>query len=101
MGFYSVCPGTQQYALGAPLFRKMTLTVEGGQKFVINAPANSEKNIYIQSAKLNGQLYDKNWLSHFDIRKGGSLDLQMGAQPVRTRGVSASAYPYSLSSELK
>jgi predicted alpha-1,2-mannosidase len=99
MGFYSVCPGTQQYALGAPLFPKMTLTVEGGRKFIVNAPANSDRNIYIQSARLNGQPYDKNWLSHFDIRKGGSLDLLMGPEPARSRGVAASAYPYSLSGE--
>jgi len=99
MGFYSVCPGTQQYAMGAPLFPKLTLTVEGGRKFMINAPANSDRNIYIQSARLNGQPYDKNWLSHFDIRKGGSLDLLMGPEPARNRGVAASAYPYSLSGE--
>ena len=99
LGFYSVCPGTQQYAMGAPLFRKITLTVDGGAKFVISAPANGSKNIYVQSARLNGQLYDKNWLSHFDIRKGGRLDLTMGATPAFTRGVKASAYPYSLSDE--
>jgi putative alpha-1,2-mannosidase len=87
--------------MGAPLFRKMTLTVDGGRKFVVNAPANGDRNIYIQSARLNGQLYDKNWISHFDIRKGGSLDLLMGPEPARARGVSASAYPYSLSGEGK
>src|SRR5258708_12374541 len=87
MGFYSVCPGTQQYAIGAPLFPKMTLTVEGGRKFIVNAPANSDRNIYIQSARLNGQPYDKNWLSHFDIRKGGSLALLMEPAPPRNRSV--------------
>jgi len=99
MGFYSVCPGTQQYALGAPLFRKMTLTVDGGKKFVISAPANNDKNLYIQNARLNGQLYDKNWIGHFDLRKGGTLDLTMGPAPAKGRGVAESAYPYSLSTE--
>jgi predicted alpha-1,2-mannosidase len=99
MGFYSVCPGTQQYAMGAPLFRKMTLTVDGGKTFVINAPANNDKNGYIQEARLNGQLYDKNWISHFDIRKGGRLDLVMGAKPALGRGTAPGAYPYSLSGE--
>jgi predicted alpha-1,2-mannosidase len=99
MGFYSVCPGTQQYALGAPLFRKVTLKVEGGRKFIISAPANSDRNIYIQSARLNGQVYDKNWIGHFDIRKGGRLDLVMAPEPALHRGISTSAYPYSLSEE--
>jgi len=101
MGFYAVCPGTQQYALGAPLFRRMTLTVDGEKKFVINSPANSDKNIYIQTARLNGQVYDKNWINHFDIRKGGSLDLSMGPKPELNRGVSPAAYPYSLSGTTK
>jgi predicted alpha-1,2-mannosidase len=101
MGFYSVCPGTQQYALGAPLFRKITLSMEGGKSFVISAPANSDKNLYIQSARLNGQPYDKNWLGHFDLRRGGRLDLSMGSEPAKSRGVAAGAYPYSLSDERK
>jgi predicted alpha-1,2-mannosidase len=97
MGFYSVCPGTQQYALGAPLFQKMTLTVDGGRKFIISAPANSGENIYVAGARLNGQVYDRNWIGHFDIRKGGRLDLVMVSQPDKRRGVAPSAYPYSLS----
>ncbi len=97
MGFYSVCPGTQQYALGAPLFRKMTLQVGDGKTFIIAAPANDHRNIYIQRALLNGQVYDKNWISHFDLRKGGRLDLEMGAAPARGRGVSAADYPFSMS----
>jgi predicted alpha-1,2-mannosidase len=86
MGFYSVCPGTQQYALGAPLFPKMLLTVEGGKKFRISAPANNEKNIYVQRALLNGRVYDKNWIGHFDLRQGGSLELLMGPGPRRDGG---------------
>ncbi|MDP4216142.1 MAG: GH92 family glycosyl hydrolase [Bacteroidota bacterium] len=99
MGFYSVCPGTQQYAFGAPLFRKMTLTMEGGKKFVISAPANSDRNLYIQRADLNGQVYDKNWISHFVLRKGGALNLLMGPGPAKGRGVSPEDEPYSLSDE--
>jgi predicted alpha-1,2-mannosidase len=97
MGFYSVCPGTQQYALGAPLFRKVILTVDGGKKFVISSPDNNQQNLYVQSVLLNGQPYNKNWISHFDIRKGGNLNLVMGPAPARNRGVAESTYPYSFS----
>ena len=77
LGFYPVCPATDQYVIGAPLFKKATLKFENGKQFVINTPANSEQTIYIQSVKLNAANYDKNWIGHFDILKGGSLDIIM------------------------
>jgi predicted alpha-1,2-mannosidase len=97
MGFYPVCPATDQYVLGAPLFKKITLTLENGKQFIINAPANSAANKYIQTAQLNGVAYDKNWLGHFDIQKGGTLNFTMGAAPATGRGVSDAAFPYSFS----
>lgn len=97
MGFYSVCPGTQQYALGSPLFKKVTLSLENGKKFIINAPQNTAKNVYIQSALLNGANYDKNYLNHADIMKGGVFQLKMSEQPNVKRGVDAAAAPFSFS----
>ncbi len=97
MGFYPVCPATDQYVLGAPLFKKITLTLENGKRFIINAPANSGQNKYIQTAQLNGAAYDKNWLGHFDIQKGGTLNFIMGATPATSRGISDGAFPYSFS----
>jgi len=101
MGMYSVCPGSGQYALGAPLFKKVTLKLENGKTFVINAPLNNASNIYIQKASLNGKEYTKNYLTHEDILKGGSFNLQMGAEPNKSRGINKNDFPYSLSNELK
>lgn len=99
LGFYPVCPGTDQYVLGAPLFKKATLQLENGKQFVIRAPGNSDKNIYIRHALLNGQAYNKNWLSHFVIQKGGMLDLTMDTLPDKARGSEPGAYPYSFSTD--
>ncbi|RAJ10667.1 putative alpha-1,2-mannosidase [Chitinophaga skermanii] len=99
MGFYPVCPGTPEYVFGAPLFKKTTITFENGKKMVINAPSNSNKNIYVQSMKLNGATYDKNYINHFDLQKGGTLQVEMGAAPNKTRGVSEKSFPYSYSRE--
>lgn len=97
MGFYPVCPGTQQYVLGTPLFSKLTMTLEDGKQMVINAPDNSDTNLYVQSASLNGQPYTKNWISHQDLQKGGTLEFKMGAAPEKSRGTSEADYPYSYS----
>jgi len=97
MGFYPVCPGTDQYVLGAPLFPKMTLTLENGKKFVIDAAGNSATNIYTQSVLLNGKALTKNWIAHEDIQKGGTMSLKMGATPERIRGTKEDAFPYSYS----
>ena len=99
LGFYPVAPGTTQYALGAPLFQKATVHFENGQNLVINAPANSDANIYIQNMKVNGQNYTKNYLEHFDLLKGGVIDIEMGSQPNKSRGVAEADAPYSFSQE--
>ena len=99
LGFYPVCPGSGQYVLGAPLFKRAVLHLENGKDFIIQAPANSEKNIYIQDARLNGQAYGKNWIGHSVIQQGGSIQFTMGATPNRNRGTEPEAYPYSFSTD--
>jgi putative alpha-1,2-mannosidase len=99
MGFYPVCPATDQYVIGAPLFKKLTLTLENGKRLIINAPANSDKNKYVQSMQWNNKGWDKNWLTHFELVKGGTLNFLMGNKPNKRRGASAEAYPYSLSTD--
>jgi len=99
MGFYPVCPSTDQYVLGTPLFKKITVTLENGKKFIINSTNNSDQNFYIRSAQLNGQNYDKNWINHFDIQKGGSIDFKMSSSPNKERGISGDAFPFSFSSD--
>jgi predicted alpha-1,2-mannosidase len=99
MGFYPVCPVSDQYVIGAPLFKKITLNLENGKTFIIDAPSNSNSNRYIQRAQLNGSTYSKNWINHFDILKGGSLTMVMGAAPAVNRGTTKADFPYSLSTD--
>ena len=86
LGFYPVTPGTTQYVIGSPLFKKATLTMEDGKKFTIDAPASSESNLYIQGAKLNGKAYDKTYLEHADIQKGGSVQFDLTGKPSKSWG---------------
>jgi predicted alpha-1,2-mannosidase len=101
MGFYPVTPAVDQYVLGAPLFKKVTLSLENGKKVVINAPANSEENRYVQSLQINGKPYTKNWISHSGLQKGAVLNFNMTATPNKKRGTSETDFPYSLSTEKK
>ncbi|WP_396184646.1 GH92 family glycosyl hydrolase, partial [Flavobacterium sp.] len=100
MGMYSVAPGTNQYVLGAPLFKKMTLKLENGKTFVINAGNNSAENRYVQKAKLNGKTHTKTYLNHSDITNGGTFNLRMSSEPNKSKGVNASDIPYSMTNEL-
>ncbi|EKN08883.1 hypothetical protein HMPREF1076_04513 [Parabacteroides goldsteinii CL02T12C30] len=101
LGFYPVAPGTTQYVLGAPLFKKATLHFENGKNLVINAPENSNKNIYIESMSFNGVNYTKNYLDHNELLKGGVLDIKMGDKPNLNRGVNPEDFPYSFSVDEK
>ena len=99
MGFYPVAPATDQYVLGAPLFKNMTINLENGKEIVIKAPENSDENRYIESMKVDGKIYNKNWLSHEELMKGATIDYEMSDTPNKSRGTKESAYPYSLSNE--
>ncbi|GGZ30601.1 alpha-1 2-mannosidase [Echinicola pacifica] len=100
LGFYPVCPGTDQYVIGAPLFQKATLSLQNGNKVVINAPNNSADNRYIQAVEMNGKRYDNNWLSHKSLMKGAVIDFTMSAAPNKSRGIAPETFPYSLSTDL-
>lgn len=97
MGFYSVCPGTDQYVLGSPIFNKITVDLENGKTFILHAPSNDSTNVYIQNARLNGEDYDRNFITYQDIMQGGELHLDMAAEPNYQRGVSDDSRPFSLS----
>ena len=97
LGIYSVCPGTDQYIIGSPVFPKATVTLENGKKFIIEAKGNSKSKVYIQSATLNGKSYTHNWLTHQDITNGGILQFEMGDQPALARGILPEDKPFSLS----
>ena len=97
LGIYSVCPGTDQYVLGSPVFGKATITTEEGRQFVIEAENNAPDHVYIQSATLNGESLDRNWITYDEITRGGVLHLVMGPEPNLERGTSKQAAPFSLS----
>lgn len=99
LGFYPVCPGTDQYVAGSPLFKRATLHFENGNTFVIDAPNNSDENIYIHSATLNGTEYTKTYYRHADLLQGGTLQLDMRPVANRQRGTATADRPYSFSSE--
>ena len=97
LGFYPVCPGTNQYILGAPLFKKVTLNLNGNKKFVISAPENNAENRFVASQTLNGLKYAKTWISHTDLMKGGTFNFKMSASPDKNRMNLDSDLPYSFS----
>ena len=101
LGFYPVCPASDEYVMGAPLFKKATIHLENGKTFEISAPENSDKNIYIDNMKVNGKRYTRNYITHSDIMRGGKMDVTMTSQPNQKRGTATADRPYSFTNELK
>ncbi len=97
MGFYTVDPSSPDYILGSPLFRRAVMHMGNGKDFEVDAPGNSDANIYIQSATLNGKPWTKPWFSHADIAQGGKLVLQMGPKPNKQWGSAPEDAPPSMS----
>lgn len=100
-GFYPVCPGTDQYVLGSPLFNKITFHLENGKTFVVNGKNNSAENVYIKNAALNGKNYTKNFIRQDDIMNGGTLNFEMSDMPNYKRGINPADFPYSFSNQKK
>lgn len=96
MGFYPVCPASGQYALGTPLFKKMTVKLSDGRKIRIEAPENSETAFYVDGMKLDGKAYDKNYVTLEQLRGGADLFFEMSDTPNMKRGTSDEAKPYSM-----
>jgi predicted alpha-1,2-mannosidase len=98
LGFYPVTPGTGEYVLGSPLFRKATITFEDGNVMVIEAPANSRENVYVGEVSLNDRRVDVNYITHEQLQSGGKLMFGMRPDPDKLRGTAAESRPYSFSS---
>lgn len=96
MGFYPVCPGTDQYVLGAPYLPYLRLTLPGGRVLEIKAPAVSDESRYVKALYINGEKYDRMYVTHQDILNGGTWEFVMDSKPNKKRGVSTDAKPYSL-----
>lgn len=99
LGFYPVNPVGGEYALGSPLFNKATVKLENGKQVVISAPDNSDDNVFIESMKVNGKTYDKNYITFLMLMNGDKIEFRMSDKPNRDRGTDADALPYSFSNE--
>ena len=99
LGFYPVCPGSDQYILGAPLFKKATIYLENGKDIVISAPENSDKNIYIDAMRVNGRDYTRNYLLHSELVNGSEVEIKMSDVPNMQRGTFEEDFPYSFTQE--
>ena len=98
MGFYPVCPGTDQYVLGAPYLPYIKVMLENGKTFEVKADKVSDKNRYVKSVKLNGKPYTKGFITQQDIMDGGTLTFEMTSSPNKKRVFNGTDRPYSLSS---
>ena len=81
LGMYQVEPAGGKYIFGTPLFDEASVNVGDGKTFRVVAHNNSEENIYIQSAKLNGKPYTRSYIDFKDIKRGGTLEFVMGSKP--------------------
>ena len=100
MGFYPVCPGSNQYVLGVPYFDKLTLHLENGKTVNITANGNTNATRYVNSMTLNSAAYNHNYLNHSVLTDGADIVFNMSATPNMERGTLAEDAPYSLTNEL-
>ena len=100
MGFYPVCPGSNQYVLGVPYFDKLTLHLENGKSLTVTAKGNSDDTRYVNAMTLNGETYNHNYLTHDAVMNGGNIVFDMSKTPNTQRGTLAEDVPYSLSNEM-
>ncbi len=97
MGFYPVCPGSNEYVIGSPCVNEAVVEVGDGKTFTMKANKLSDKNIYIKSATLNGKAYNKTFITHEDLMNGGELIFNMVPKPSKEWGVGEDSKPYSIS----
>ena len=96
LGFYPVCPGTDQYVLGAPYLPYAKLQLDNGRTLEIKAPGVSDSKRYVKSVKLNGKPVNNMYLTHSQLLEGGTLEFVMASKPNKRRGIAADTKPYSL-----
>ncbi|WP_443943424.1 GH92 family glycosyl hydrolase [Pedobacter sp. AW1-32] len=95
MGFYPITPGLPMYVIGSPVFQQVKLDIGNGKTFEVYCQNYAPENKYIQSAKLNGKVWNKSWFSHEELMKGGRLELVMGRQPNKDWAADEQAIPPS------
>lgn len=97
LGFYPVCPASDEYVIGSPLFRRATLHLENGNTIVLEAPANSPENRYVGKVSLDGKNWGHNFLRWDDMQRGARVTFDMQPQANTSRGVDDQDAPYSFS----
>ena len=97
LGFYPVCPGTDQYVIGAPFVTRADVALPEGKHLVIKAPKLSVSNRYVQRVLLNGVPHSRLYFTHSELSSGGEIEFQMGDKPNRQHGKSPIDKPFSLS----
>lgn len=98
LGFYPMCPGSSQYVVTSPIFKESSISVGNGKKFTIRTKGNLN-NVYIESLVLNGNVLDRNYLTHAEIMKGGEMIVQLSDQPNKIRALKD--LPYSMNKSPK
>ncbi len=99
MGFYPVTPAVDQYVIGAPLFKKISVKLENGNTIQIDAPDNGANNRYVQNIQFNGSDYSKNYFNFNELKNGATIRFDMGDKPNKKRGAKEADFPYSFSTE--
>lgn len=97
LGFYPVTPAHPEYVTAAPLFKHAEISFENGKKLTINAPENSAEKRYVKHSSFNGKELKTNMLDHFELMKGGEIEIKMSEKPNLKRNTKKEAYPFSMS----
>lgn len=96
MGFYPVCPGSDQYVIGAPFLPYMQINLPNGKTVTIKAPGVSDHNRYIRNVRVNGRPYTKLYFTHDQLVNGATIEFDMTSKPNKSRGLKATDKPYSM-----
>ena len=101
LGFYPVCPGSDEYIIGSPLFEKAYIHLENGKRITISAPDNKKSTPYVDTYRVNGNIHTKNYITHDVLMNGADISVKMSDTPNKHRGTVKDDYPYSFSNENK
>lgn len=99
LGFYTVCPGTDEYIIGSPIFKSAKLHLENGNTIVLKLDNTGNDYRYVNDMKVNGKLYSRNYLTHDQLIDGANIQFRMSKTPNKKRGISEKDAPYSFSLE--
>lgn len=101
LGFYPVAPGSGEYAIGSPQFKKVTLKLENGKSLLISSSESDDQHVYVDEMMVNGKRYAHNYLRYGDLMKGGEVVFQMSTSPNLKRGTQPEDAPYSFTKEIQ